>query len=57
MIDEPSTINAWISQPGPINLRCSPRRPDAPPCAGLFLAVVAGIDVLIWALVAIRALT
>ena len=49
-LDEPSTINAWLEKPGPIELRHSDRKPrmDARAAHGIVVAVAVGGAVLIW---------
>jgi len=55
-LDVPTTINGWIAQPGPINLRVSrpERYRDLRAAKGILLAVVIGIAVLAWTVAFIR---
>lgn len=45
---EDSTINGWINQPGPINLRRSERRRDPTPMEPVILAVLVGLNIIVW---------
>lgn len=44
-----TTVNGWLGQPGPINLRRSERRPDPIGGSGIVLAALCGACLLIWA--------
>jgi len=54
-LDEPSTINGWVQQPGPIHLRRAPeRRRDPPSGEGVILAAISGFAFFVWAIVVVE---
>jgi hypothetical protein len=57
-LDEPSTINHWIAQQGPIHLRTAPRKyhNDIQAAHGIVTSIVISGAVLIWAYVIARML-
>lgn len=57
--DDPTTINAWLAKPGPINLRVQrarhvERRTDLRSAEGILLSVVIGTAVIAWTVAFIR---
>ena len=47
ILDEPSTISRWLSEPGPIELRHrDDPKPDPQPGKGIVLAVAVGLVLL-----------
>lgn len=59
ILDDPSTINGWVHQPGPISLRVRhvERRTDLRAAAGIILSVVTGVAVVAWTVAFWRWLT
>lgn len=55
-LDDSTTISSWIQQPGPVNLRVTPRRcnRDLRAAEGILLAAVTGIALIAWAYVLFR---
>ena len=55
-LDVPTTINAWIAKPGPINLRVSrpERYRDLHSAEGILLAAVIGTAIIAWTVAFIR---
>jgi hypothetical protein len=55
-LDVPTTINGWIQQPGPINLRVArpQRNHDLRAAEGIFLATVTGVAIIAWTVALIR---
>ena len=56
ILDDPSTINAWLAQPGPINLRRGkPKRShDLDAARGVLTGAAIGAASLIWLYVIVR---
>ncbi len=56
-LDEPSTMNLWIQQSGPISLRHTERKPlpNLNAARGVILGILAGGNFLLWSYILARA--
>jgi hypothetical protein len=56
ILDDPTTINGWIRQPGPINLRVQRPAParDMRAAEGIVLAIVTGAAAVAWIVAFVR---
>ena len=55
-LDDPTTLNAWLAKPGPIELRVQrvPKHTDLRAAEGILLAAVIGVALIAWTVAFIR---